>query len=167
MVGCSEIIEYILYTADTCLTLGALVVRVTEMDSKYEPLVWLAFYVSAVSVYCIGGKVFWRVSKTLAFLSITILLIFCFGSFKFVDFKFAEYVGYSMDKDGIKSPLLVSGVACDEMTLVNTYYLRRSWFLGGVTEFMRVLPIAGWFYVGIESLNFAAKDISNVSYIFQ
>ena len=169
MVGCFEIMEYILYTADSCLSLGSLVAQVTEMDPKYSPLVWLAFYISAVWIYCVGGKIFWRVSNVLAFLSITILLIYAFGSSKFVNFRFAEFVSYSVNADktdvggGNATHVGARKIMYNNLSILDTTDLTHSWFQGGFIEFMRVLPLAGWFYVGIESLNFASNDISNVS----
>ena len=41
--------------------------------------------------------------------------------------------------------------------------LGNPWFIGGGTSFMKVLPFAGWMYVGIESLNSAANDVDEVS----
>eukprot|EP01035_Chromulina_nebulosa_P017361 gene17361-22908_t len=34
-------------------------------------------------------------------------------------------------------------------------------FVGGMFEFMRVLPLAAWFYVGVESLPFAADKVTD------
>lgn len=169
MVGCFEIMEYILYTADSCLSLGSLVAQVTGMDPKYSPLVWLAFYVSAVWIYCVGGKIFWRMSNVLAFLSITILVMYALGSLKFVNFRFAEYVAYTVIGDNMDAGqgnithFGVRKIMYNNLTMLDTTDLTHSWFHGGFIEFMRVLPLAGWFYVGIESLNFASNDISNVS----
>ena len=174
MVGCLEILEYILYTADTCLSLGTLVVQITNMNPKYSPAVWLAFYVSAVTVYSIGGKFFWRVSNILAFLSITILLVYCFGCLKFVDFKYAEYVSYTVlvhndtaaminSKSSISLTESMQSKSYNNLELLDITNLSHFWFHGGFIQFMRMLPLTGWFYIGIESLNFASNDVSNVS----
>lgn len=171
MVGCCEIIEYIIYTADTCLSISNLVVKSTGINGTLSPLIWLVFYVSAVIVYCIGGKLFWRVSNLLAFLSLAILLIYFAGSFQFLNFEYTKYVSYnSAWPDPRESSFLISLPTARN----NTHFNHTStpgdlghgnwnpWFLGGPNEFMRVLPLAGWLYVGIESLNFAANDVNEV-----
>jgi ethanolamine permease len=162
MVGCCEIMEYIIYTADTCLSLNDLIVQATHLDKKFSPIIWLIFYVSAVTVHCVGGKVFWRVSNILAFLSITIIVIYCLGSLKFVDFRYAREVAYmSPNIDVTNSSLAFTGIDSG-IDSPPTEIMGPVWFIGGGFEFMRVLPLAGWMYVGIETLNFASNDIAEV-----
>jgi hypothetical protein len=156
MIGCCEIVEYIIYTADTCLSLGSLITKTTKISQKYDPLIWLAFYVSAVGIYCVGGKVFWRVNYILAFLSIIILLIYCFGSLKFVDIRNTHYVAYTL-----RDPIIDDTVYGTQNVLMDN--MQPALYIGGIISFMRVMPLSGWFYVGIESLSFAANDISYVS----
>lgn len=164
MVGCCEVMEYIIYTADTCLTLNDLIIQTVHIDRKFSPLIWLIFYSSAVTIHCIGGKFFWGVSNILAFLSLTILIMYALGSLKFVDFRNAKWVAYSS---------VYANSPDSYMGLTNSTYGASSfsahtagtgpaWFIGGGTEFMRVLPLAGWMYVGIETLNFASNDVAEV-----
>ena len=170
MVGCCEIIEYITYTADTCLSLSNLIVKSTGIDGKLAPLIWLVFYVSAIIIYCIGGKLFWRVSNLLAFLSLAILLVYFAGSFQFVNFEYAKYVSYSSAWPDPGISFLPPQSTDSNNTHINDsptlrdieYSPGNPWFLGGPLEFMRVLPLAGWLYVGIESLNFASNDVREV-----
>ena len=51
MVGCIDIMEYIIYTADAFLSLVVVIIKLSGTDRKFAPLVWLAFYASAVPVY--------------------------------------------------------------------------------------------------------------------
>ena len=51
MVGCIEIMDNIIYTADTFLSLVVVIIKLSGTDRKFAPLVWLAFYASAVPVY--------------------------------------------------------------------------------------------------------------------
>lgn len=100
----------------------------------------------------------------LAFLSITILFIYLTGSLKFTNFNHAKSVAYNplhvmgdMAPDsGNSRGFTLSGPSAD--------YTGNPWFIGGATSFMKVLPLAGWMYVGIESLNFAANDVDEVCY---
>ena len=92
LIGICEVIEYIVYVSFSVNELGFMVTEVSGMDSKLAPLVWLAFYVSAVSVYIQGGKLFWRINMFLALTSISVVLIYCLGSLKFVNFRYAQNV---------------------------------------------------------------------------
>lgn len=49
----------------------------------------------------------------------------------------------------------------DKYALFNEEEGGGQWFRGGVMEFLRVLPFACWFYVGVESINLACKDVPN------
>lgn len=158
MVGCCEIMEYIIYTADTCLSLNELIIQAAKIDRKFSPLIWLVFYISAVSIHCVGGRVFWRVSNVLAFLSITIIVMYCLGSLKFVDFRHAKSVAYSSKFFEMTN----SSLTIDSNHSPNADNIGSAWFIGGGFEFMKVLPLAGWMYVGIETLNFASNDIDEV-----
>ena len=51
MVGCIDIMEYIIYTADAFLSLVVVIIKLSGTDRKFAPLVWLVFYASAVPVY--------------------------------------------------------------------------------------------------------------------
>lgn len=148
--------EYIIYTADTCLSLNDLIVQAAGMDRKFSPLIWLFFYITAVTVHCVGGKVFWRVSNTLAFLSITIIIMYCLGSLQFTDFRNAKQVAHVSSDNILLTNSTVTILRHDHL------HIEPSWFIGGGFEFMRVLPLAGWMYVGIETLNFASNDITEV-----
>lgn len=159
MVGCCEVIEYIFYVADTCISLGHLISKTTDMNAKFEPLIWLAFYVSSVSVYCIGGAFFWRVSNILAFLSIMILVIYCLGSASFADFGYTKYVDY----EAHSTQNGYNRTKYRNVEMIDTTMINGSFFDGGISKFMNVIPLAGWFFVGIESLNFASNDIIEVT----
>ena len=146
LIGCCEIIEYIVYVSISVLSLGTMFGHITGMDPKFEPLVWVASYVSAVSVYCYGGRLFWIVNMLLAISSFVILVIYCLGSLKFADFRNAQYVTW--DSLTTSLPAEISGGGSG-----------TAWFVGGFSSFMYVLPLPAWFYVGIESINFACTDI--------
>ena len=51
MAGCIEIMDNIIYTADTFLSLVVVIIKLSGADRKFAPLVWLVFYASAVPVY--------------------------------------------------------------------------------------------------------------------
>ena len=147
LIGCCEIIEYMVYVSSSVLSLGTMFGTITGMDPKFQPLVWVAFYVSAVSVYCYGGRLFWIVNMFLAISSIIILVIYCLGSIKFADFHNAQFVAWDSLTTSIPTQTMIDSQSS------------KAWFVGGFSDFMYVLPLPAWFYVGIESINFACTDI--------
>lgn len=158
MVGICEVIEYIFYVADTCISLGHLISTTTDMDTRFEPLIWLAFYVTSVFIYCIGGAFFWRVSNILAFVSIIILVIYCLGSAAFVDFGYTKYVNYEAHYENGHNETKFHNIETIDIDMVS-----GSHFNGGILMFLKAFPLAGWFFIGIESLNFASNDILEVT----
>ena len=87
VVGCCETIEYIAYVAVSVYSLGGMIVSMNPDAAPYQPLIWFVFYATALSVQIAGGKVFWNANVVLAIISFLLLLVFCLGSLKFVDFN--------------------------------------------------------------------------------
>eukprot|EP01041_Mallomonas_annulata_P015385 gene15385-32561_t len=130
LMGCSEMIEYILYTAASVVSFGDILVIISPELEPYEPLIWLTFYISALGIYFLGGKYFWYCNMALALVSLVPIVMYIFGSMPWVDFN--QNASGDMD-----------------------------WFEGGFYSFLQKLPLATWFYVGIETLSFAADEIDN------
>ncbi|EQC26181.1 hypothetical protein SDRG_15985 [Saprolegnia diclina VS20] len=126
VIGCCEVLEYIAYVSSSVLTLGQMLQIVFPvLSDAYLPLVWLAIYVVAVAIHIRGGRVFWLLVRALAFLSISVLVLYCVGSLSFV--RFDLYAGSAT--------------------------------VGGATSFFTSMPLAAWFFVGVESLNTLANTI--------
>jgi ethanolamine permease len=135
-VGCSEAIEYILYTSASTIALGQMILTVFDVNISFAPIVWLAFYVSATSIHIYGGINFWYFTYFLSIVSILILVMYCLGALAFVDFS--QYAGYV--------------AAADDDTVIS----QSKYFIGGGKGFMTALMNAAWFYVGVESLPFVS-----------
>ena len=102
------------------------------------PVYSLVFFIVAVSIQIGGGRWFWWSSSILAAMSISILLIYNLGSLKWTDITYTS------------SPSTTGGAD-------------YSYFIGGVTSFIKVTPLAAWWYVGIEALNLGSPFVANVS----
>jgi hypothetical protein len=76
---------------------------------------------------------FWKINMLLTIVSLGTSLIYIFGSVKWANFM--EHSTYPNN----------SG--------------RHKWFQGGIGEFMHILPLPCWFYVGIEGCNLASQDV--------
>ena len=129
LVGCCETGEYICYVASSAISLAQLFTSVFTSAIGYEPLIWLGFYTSALLIHICGGRFFWYFNIVAALISFLLVLVFAFGSLPYVDFRIN-----AVNQDGL-------------------------YFVGGISEFMRVLPIAAWFFVGVEALSMSCDDI--------
>ena len=134
MVGCFEALEYITYVAISTVAFGRRITTMYPSWEGYEPVVWALFFVISLSIYTkMSRRVFYRVANVLAATSLVLLLIYCFGSLKFVDF------GHYADAVGNPTP-----------------QSEHAMFEGGALAFMRVLHYPISFFIGVESLTMAA-----------
>ena len=129
IIGCCETVEYILYVAASAVTLGSIVASIIPEIADYQPIVWLLFYLSALVIHIYGGINFWRFNLIMALISLFVVILYCLGSLKFVDFSHN-----AVSSDG-------------------------AWFVGGFDNFLKELPVAAWFFVGVEALNMACDDV--------
>ena len=134
IIGVTETIEYIFYVSGGAIALTDMISTLNPGLAGYEPISWLVFYIALCLIYIYGGVWLWRANMLLAILSLLIVLMYCFGSMKFINLT--EYAQYTDD-----------------------YVTDKGWFIGGISNFMLAYPLAAFFFVGIEVLNMACDDI--------
>jgi len=130
-----EASQNIIFVASGAVSFGQIMTSITDQSSKYEPNYWVFFYVSSLSLQICGGHTFWKMIMLMAVVSVLILLVYIFGSAPQFNFE--------------KNALLVNETGANR------------WFKGGGMEFMRLMPVTCWFYMGLESINLACKDVPN------
>ena len=131
MLGCFEIVEYVFYVSESMIGLE-LMLELTMPDARhYAPITWAAIIIASVLIHIFGGKHFWTFNRFIAILTLLIVLFYCFGSMKYVDFS--AYAAYPSEP--------------------NPY------FVGDMKDFMKVLPLATWLYIGAESLSLTCDEI--------
>ena len=137
VIGCSETLEYIFYVAAAVIALELMFELILPNLQHYPPVTWLVIYVFCVLIHIFGGQYFWIFNRFLAVLSILVVLMFVFGSMKYVDFS--QYAAWSSttDEPTVSSP----------------------WFVGDINKFMQVYPLAAWLYVGVESLKETCNEV--------
>jgi ethanolamine permease len=138
LVGCLEASEYIAYVASSCIVLSTLVCDTSGSSLTLMPLYSLIFFFITVWIQVSGGLLFWRFNAVLGVVSIGILLMYNFGSL------------YWANIVNVSSPSTTGGN-------------EHTYFVGGVRSFVTVTPLAAWWYVGVESLNFCNAFVANVS----
>ncbi|RHY22385.1 hypothetical protein DYB25_006780 [Aphanomyces astaci] len=131
ILGCCEILEYLLYVVSVNVTLGRLVSAWWPLMQPYEPVVWFASHAFSLVILCVGGKVFWRFNLALAIALVGFVLMYCVGS--------ASYA--NIWEHGGGSDWLFHG--------------------SSVFDFVRAFPMAMWFFTGIEALNTLPNEVTN------
>lgn len=130
IIGCCEALEYIAYVSSSVLSFVDMIVLTCPSLDDYRPLVWAVFYITALCIHIRGDRVFWVFNLVIGIISIAILLLYCFGSIPYVDF--AKHAA-----------------SYDDLMYVN-----------GSTGFMKALPLAAWFFVGVEALNLVSDQVA-------
>ena len=137
LIGCCEAMEYMIYVASSTIFLSEILTTVSNAPNFIIPIYSLVIYVVACGILIIGGSIFWQISSIVGVLSLLILLVFCFGSIPFTYFT-----------QNAPSPGTTGSLDFEP-----------SYFIGGVCGFLKVLPLAAWFFVGVESLNLTASVV--------
>jgi len=135
IVAFMEACQNIIFVACTAVTFGKIITTVTKLPHRYEPIYWVFFYVTSLIMQICGGRTFWYMITIMAIVSICLQFIYVFSTIP--DFDFNE------------NALFHRKVATDR------------WFRNGGLEFMRTMPLCCWFYLGVESINLACKDVPN------
>lgn len=141
VIGCCEAVEYILYVSAANLSLASMIMDLTNTDNAMIPVYCLIFYIIAVSILLVDGKGFWNVSNLIGVVSFIIVLIYCFGSLKFVNFP--------------------TNAESENTTGVITSEASSQLFIGGISNFFSIVGLSGWFFVGVESLNLCSGVVEN------
>ena len=135
IVAVCDSYKSIIYVVSTVVSIGEIITFVTRESRENEYLYWMTFYLVALAMHCWGGKFYWRFNLALAIMSTLILLVFILGAIPFAHFE--EYAPLN-GEEGMDQ-----------------------WFKGGMYEFVRVLPLATRFFIGIQSINLACGQIKN------
>ena len=130
-----EVTQNVVFVAQAAVSFGNIVTIFTGLSSRYEIFYGIFFYVTSLALQIAGGRTFWYVIMVMAVVPVCLLLIYVFGTIPAFDF--------------------------DKYALFNEEEGRGQWFCGGVMEFLRTFPFPCWFYVGVESINLACKDVPN------
>jgi len=132
LVACFDSIESVIYVATSTVSIGQMMTEILHTPVSMEPLYWFIFYSTAMAINAYGGLFFWRINMGLAVISTIIVLLYVFGVAAYADFE--------------------------ENAPIEGESGNAKWFVGGSFEFMKILPIPCWFYVGVESINLACQD---------
>ncbi|ETM54913.1 hypothetical protein L914_01805, partial [Phytophthora nicotianae] len=86
IIGCCEALEYIAYVSTSTISFVDLIVDAVPWLEFLSPLLWTLFYASALVIQIKGGRAFWIFNLGIGTISLMIVVIYCLGSFAFVNF---------------------------------------------------------------------------------
>lgn len=142
LVAGFELMEYISYTSVSALFLGQFICAHAQCSDNFGiPLViCIAFYVISYGFLIEGKAWFWRLNYLLAVLTLTIFLIYCFGSLPYTNMKYVHIKAQNPDGND-------------------------TWFAGRVFAFMRLLPYCTWGFGGVEATALVTDIVPNARQI--
>ncbi len=132
-VGLCESLEYMLTTAVNILIFVDVCKNLFRTDPAYNPLWAFGTYAVGLSIQIYGGSVMWNFTLALTLIELVVLAFYYFGCLQYTSFT-----AYAME------PSPETGV--------------RGLFVAGMDQFMVILPLAVWWYVGIEALPLASEE---------
>lgn len=130
IIGCCEMIEYILYVSSTVLPFGELLTEILGTEKRWEPLYWLVFYCSAIFIQVWGGNIFWKASFLLGTLCFLIIAFYCISMIPIMDFN-----EHARSADPA-----------------------HPWFAEGAGSILRILPLSSWWFLGIEATALVGQE---------
>ncbi|CAK4124594.1 unnamed protein product [Aphanomyces euteiches] len=131
VLGCCELLEYVMYSASINVALGRSVISAVPSLESYAPLIWFISHIFTLVLLCIGGRFFWRCNFVMAVIMIVVVAIYCFGSL--------PYTSWSAN----------AGTSDNNL------------FQGGFEQFFASFPMAMWFFVGVEALNTLSNEVDD------
>jgi ethanolamine permease len=137
LTGCCEILQSLLYLTSSLLPFGNAFHQIFLHGHRYEPTYWAIFLISSIPVIVAGGKVFWTVNNFLGIFSLGVVLLFIFSTCGTADFYKNAY----------------------SVTYEHTENTENAAF-----RFMKALPVASWFFIGVEMLTMAGGEAITVSF---
>ena len=125
----------VMYVSSAAYAVGELVTEISGCHEQLEPLWWALFYLGSLMVHTQGGRLFWRFNKVFAVITVSIILIYIFGTIKFADFNANAPLAHQ------------SGT--------------EAWMHHDFLGFMHILPKPAWFFLGIQSINLSCGKMKN------
>ena len=182
IIGSLECLEYIFMSTASVVYIGEMFVQFTGCSDNYQPALWFIFYGFTAFTTMVDARIFWATSNAIGVVAMVLLLIYCFGSLKYVDLaangpyfnNTATYVNASsvglranLSDDGLFATRHVKSSGVNYTQVLWTPPLPANtqdpsyWFVGGMTGWMGSLGYATWGFAGIESLTLLTSMVKD------
>jgi ethanolamine permease len=150
VVGCCESLQYMIFLSLFANYVSQYTCSLFGCATSEKVLTWVGVLSSsAVLQMYFSARSVNRFVLIMAVVEVAALLVFCLGTLTFVDFR--EYALILRD---LPHQTQMSDVVCASYPVIH----RHVWFVGGVDNFLRILPLPAMIYVGVEALSMAASD---------
>eukprot|EP01038_Epipyxis_sp_PR26KG_P015292 gene15292-20599_t len=137
LIGCFESIGNIIMVAATVIAFAQNITYITGLSINYEPFYWMVFYVLTIIFQLSNPRIMWNFIVTFAIILFVIIILYL------VTFANAKFETYAINRD--------SGHNSSEKNTINN----------DIKCFVKYLPLAIWFYGGIETVPLACRDAIN------
>jgi len=131
LIGCSETINFLINASFAVSTLTVSVCDIFGIPNLFQLFLSLLIFILVSCSYFLSASCFWKISSVLGVLSFMVTLVYCLGTLRWIDFH-------------------------------NNITGKYSFFEGGIKSFVTTsLPIASFFYIGIDALTFTCSIKAN------
>lgn len=139
LVGSCELIQNILYVGSSVIPFGWMLTEVFGTDKSIEPVWWVLFLISSCFINVSGGKIFWYFNRFAGVLCLILIILFIISALV----NSTDFYSYALDNVKIE----------------NYTFKAKSLF--------QRMPLATWFFIGVELIPFASSESPNVSLYIQ
>lgn len=133
VVGCLNVVKYVFLSTIAVIHFSEILCNIFSLSQSYQPIFWSIFYIASNTAHFISMKGFWRFVDVLAILSLLIVVIFFFGTLKWVNFNQNAKINNDQGE----------------------------WFHGGIENFLSSFKFGAWFFVGVEVLGLTHNESDN------
>jgi ethanolamine permease len=158
VVGCCEMIQYIIFNSIFSNYASEFTCALFPRASSVKALIWSSILISCMMLNMgLSKRNFHRFAFVFAIIEILSLIIYCSGSFRYINFyenalTLRDLPVGTASGSHLEHPL--SYDACSSYVPV----AHHTWFVGGFVKFISILPFPAMIHVGIEALNMAANE---------
>ncbi len=131
LIGCLESLQSVMYIAGIAAIFGAMLTQLFGTSQALEPVWWLLFYVTALTIQIRANSHISTVLSVLAVVSVLMILAYFLGTASTMNFDRYALHSNSNSNSGDSS---------------------------GIRDFLQCMPYACWFFLGVENMPLTCAD---------
>jgi ethanolamine permease len=149
VVGCCDFLQYMIFLSLFAEYVSQYTCTLFPGASSVRALIWSMVIVTSLVIQLnFSRRMMYRFVVGMAVVQLAALCIFCFGSFKYMNFY-----GYALVLRDVETTASAQ-VICDNSPVIN----RHAWFVHGFSNFISILPVPAMIFMGAEALSMAANE---------
>jgi ethanolamine permease len=156
VVGCCEGVQYLIFLSIYANYVSNYTCSMFACTVPARVLIWCSVLTSCVVIQLVfSRRSIHRFILVAGMLEVSALAIFIFGSLQYVDFY--EYALKFRDVPNHATAGASNQYSMSECTSFPEID-RHTWFVGGFSRFISILPFPAMIYIGVEALSMAAGE---------